>query len=55
MVDSLIKYVNIRDQIKQQSEIVDVVYEDTWNILYYLYMDDEVVYIGQRGSIYRSK
>jgi hypothetical protein len=51
MVDSLIKYVNIRDQIKQQSEIVDVVYEDTWNILYYLYIDDEVVYIGQSKDV----
>jgi hypothetical protein len=49
--DSLIKYVNVRDQIKQQSEIIDVVDGDTFNIIYYLYMDEEVVYIGQSKDV----
>lgn len=51
MINSLKKYVSIRDQIKQESEILDVVCGDTWNILYYLYMDDKVVYIGQSKDV----
>jgi hypothetical protein len=51
MDNSLIKYVNIREQIRQQSEIVDVVNEETWNILYYLYLDEEVVYVGQSKDV----
>ena len=55
-IDSLVGYVKLREGIHNESEIMDdtiIVPEerDTWNILYYLYLNDEIVYIGQSKNV----
>lgn len=55
-INSLVEYLKLREDINNES---DVVYDitsatdekNTWNILYYLYLDEEVIYIGQSKNV----